>query len=186
MRLGETPVLDCTPQAVDEKRTLETFTPEPTPSTCTPEATSKTLTEEAPAAPDDSTDEDCWVHALPRMQGVKMSMPPNTFTRFIRLRSTSSDSSHSTCDIDEKSGVPSAMFEALDRLEPLDPHLLAPRRRVLKRPAAHISRDIFKDRRACPHVLCCHLCRRLDKCLTTEKDDVAAVCGRQAREGGAG
>ena len=39
-------------------------------------------------------------------------MPPNMFTRFLRLRSTSSDSSHTT-----KSGVPSAMVEALDRVD---------------------------------------------------------------------
>ena len=100
-----------------------------------------------------------------------MSMPPHTFTGLIRLRSSSSDSSESTWDtVDEKSGVPSAMAEALDKAEPLDPHLLAPRRRVLKRPAAQISRDSFKDRRSCPHVLCSpHLFRRLDNCLTTEK-----------------
>ena len=89
------------------------------------------------------------------MQGAKLSMLPNTLTRLISLRSPSSDRRHSTQDIiDEKSGVPPAMVEALDRAEPLDPHLLAPRRRVLKRPAAQISRDSFKDRRACPHVLC--------------------------------
>ena len=51
----------------------------------------------------------------------------------------------STWDIiDERSGVLSAMVEALDRAELLDPHLLAPRRRVLKRPAAQIPRDSFK------------------------------------------
>ena len=101
---GETPGLDCTPAAADEKRTLETFTP-PTRATLTPEATPKRLTEEAT----DSTDEDCWTHGPSWMQGPKMSMPPNTFTRLIRLRSSSSDSSDSTWDtVDEKSGVPSA------------------------------------------------------------------------------
>ena len=104
-------------------------------------------------------------------------MPPNTFT-CLRLRSTSSDSSHTTWDIDEKSGGPSARVEALDRAEPLDPHVLAPRRRVLKRPASQISSDSFKYWRACPHVLCSrHLCRILHNCLTSEKDDVASARG---------
>ena len=111
-------VWDCT--------LLETFTPEPARATFTPETTSKTLTEEAPEAPDDSTDEDCWAHEPPRMHGAKLSTPPNTFT-CLRLRSTSSDSSHPTWDIDEKSGGPSAMVETLDRAEPLKHfHVLAP------------------------------------------------------------
>ena len=111
------------------------------------------------------------------MHGAKLSMPPNTFT-CLRLRSTSSDSSHTTWDIDDKSGGPSARVEALDRAEPLDPHVLAPRRRVLKRPASQISSDSFKYWRACPHVLCSrHLCRILHNCLTSEKDDVASARG---------
>ena len=124
------------------------------------------------------------------MQGAEWSMPPNTFTRLIRLRSPSSDSSHSTWDIiDERSGVLSATVAALDRAELLDPHLLAPRRRVLKRPAAQIPRDSFKDRRACPYVLSSpHLGRRLDDSLihvltsATGQDEVpAAGVGEHAK-----
>ena len=160
------------PVAADEERTLETCTPERTRATFTQEATPKTLMQEAPEAPDDGTCEDCWAHEPPRMQGANMSMPPDTYTCLIRWRSTSSDSSHSTWDIvDEKAGVPSAMIEALGGAEPLDSHLLAPRRRALKRPAALRSTDTFKDRRASPHVLCSpHFCRR-------EKNDVAAARG---------
>ena len=164
-----------TPQRRQMRNAPWRHSPPPTSATLTPEATPKRLTEEAT----DSTDEDCWTHEPSWMQGPKMSMPPNTFTRLIRLRSSSSDSSDSTWDtVDEKSGVPSATVAALGKAEPVDPHLLAPRRRVLKRPAAQTSRDSFKDRRSCPHVLCSpHLFRRLNNCLTTEKDDVAAVHG---------